>query len=107
MGARFEISDDAIVREPVAPNRLTFKWLSRRKYRMGQSYAARAVSGSQRLKLAATALCKAVFCGAATLIYSFSSGRRHFWALRCALHVGVISGCLSMKPPELYGGSAA
>lgn len=103
MGARFEIAQEAIVREPVAPERLSFRWLRRRKFRMGQSYAASAPGGAARLKLGLSALGKATVCGLAALAFLPSADRRNFWALRGALHAGVCSGCLSLKQAELYG----
>jgi succinoglycan biosynthesis protein ExoM len=103
MGARFEIAEKAIVREPVAPDRLSFRWLRRRKFRMGQSYAASAPGGAARLKLGVSALGKATVCGLAALAFLPSADKRSFWALRGAMHVGVCSGCLALKQAELYG----
>lgn len=103
MGARFEISDSAIVREPVAPDRLSFRWLRRRKYRMGQSYASAASTRPARIRLGLSALGKAAFCILVAGVNLPSEDRRNFWALRAALHVGVVSGCLSLHQAELYG----
>lgn len=102
-GARFAICEDAIVRETVAPGRATFRWLARRKFRSGQSHAARAVGVRGRIGLALSAMAKAALCGALTLGYAWSEDRRNFWALRGALHLGVIAGCLKLPEPEIYG----
>lgn len=103
MGATFEIDMDAIVTEPVAPKRLTLGWLFRRKFRMGQSYAASAPGLGGRIKLFLSACGKAAICGLAALAFTFSPEKRRYWALRGALHLGVCAGCLSMKQPEIYG----
>jgi succinoglycan biosynthesis protein ExoM len=103
LGARYEIAEQAIVREPVVPGRMSFAWLRRRKFRMGQSYAAAAASPGARLKLGLAALGKAGICGAAALAFLPLEARRNFWALRGALHAGVCAGCLSLRQAELYG----
>lgn len=102
-GARFEICDSAIVRESVAPGRMTFRWIFRRKFRSGQSYAAVSRGAAERTKLAMSALGKALICAGAALAFSWSRERRNFWILRGALHAGVIAGCLSLRQPEIYG----
>lgn len=103
LGARYEIADTATVREPVAPGRMSFGWLRRRKFRMGQSYAASATTRAERLKLGLTALAKAGICGAAALAFLPVEERRNYWMLRGALHAGVCAGCLSLRQAELYG----
>ncbi|SES37017.1 succinoglycan biosynthesis protein ExoM [Tranquillimonas rosea] len=102
-GARFEIADEAIVREPVAPDRLRLGWLMQRKYRMGQSYAASAPGLAARVKLALTAAAKTAYCGVAACGRAAATDRRNFWTLRMALHAGVVSGCLALPQAELYG----
>ena len=103
LGARFEATETAAVHEPVAPVRLHFGWLARRKYRMGQSYASSQSSRWGQLKLALTAAAKAGFCGAGALIFLPDPRRRNFWALRGCLHVGVVAGCLALPEPQTYG----
>lgn len=107
MGARFEICETAIVREAVPPNRLSFRWILSRKYRSGQSYAA--VAGGKaadRFALALQAAVKVLVCVGGGAVYVWSEERRNFWLLRGAMHVGVISGCLALRQPELYGSAA-
>lgn len=103
LGAKFGICMQAIVREPVAPSRLTLNWLMKRKYRMGQSYAARARSLAGRLRLCLLALGKAAICVLAMLATLPSGDRRRFWLLRGAMHLGVIAGCLALRQPQIYG----
>jgi len=78
-------------------------WLLQRKYRMGQSYAVAGISALARLKLGGLAFVKLLVCALGTIAFCWSQDRRMFWLLRGALHLGVISGCLSLKQPEIYG----
>jgi succinoglycan biosynthesis protein ExoM len=105
-GARFEISETAIVREGVPPSRLSFRWIAQRKYRSGQSYAAITQGAASRLKLILSSGAKVLACTCGALINFWSEERRNFWLLRGALHIGVISGCLSLRQPEIYGASS-
>ncbi|MFU8881062.1 MAG: glycosyltransferase [Rhodobacterales bacterium] len=103
-GARFEASDTAPVHEHVAPARLTFGWLFRRKLRMGQSYAVAGVTRTGRAKLALAALGKVLACTAMAMLHILSAESRNFWLLRGTLHLGVIAGVLSLPQPRAYGG---
>ena len=102
-GAHFEATDKAAVIEPVTPARLTFSWLARRKYRMGQSYASSEITQFGQARLAVTAAAKAGFCGLMALICVVLPSRRKFWALRGCLHCGVIAGYLTLPEPQSYG----
>ena len=102
-GARFEATDNASVSEPVAPDRLTFGWLARRRYRMGQSYASSESSRLGQIRLALTALAKAGYCGILAGGFVISPTKRYFWALRGCLHIGVVAGCLALPEPQAYG----
>ena len=89
--------------EPVVPGRLTFGWLVRRKFRMGQSYASSESTRFGQVRLALTALCKAGFCAVLALVYAGLPIKRNFWALRGCLHCGVVAGCLALPEPQAYG----
>lgn len=102
-GARFAACDNAIVHEDVAPARLAFGWLARRRFRMGQSYVSSAGGRGAQLVLGLSAAAKAVACGMATIVTLPVARRRNYWALRGALHLGVVAGCLSVPQPEVYG----
>ncbi len=102
-GARFTLAENAVVTEAVAPSRLQLRWLLQRKYRQGQSYAVAGASPLARLKLALMAIAKVIVCAMMGLAFIWSEDRRMFWLLRGAMHIGVISGCLSLKQPEIYG----
>lgn len=102
-GARFAICQEAIVREAVPAQRLSFRWIARRRYRSGQSFAALAKGVPARLKLAVTASGKAVLCTAAAAVTLPSAKRRNYWVLRGILHIGVVAGCLNFEQSALYG----
>jgi len=105
-GARFAISDEAKVYEPVDPARLTFRWIAKRKFRSGITYG-RLERGSLSLAKAAVSLCvtivKIAYCLLRALLAVFSSTTRNFWLLRAVFHSGVITSILSVKEQELYG----
>ena len=103
LGAQFEIADKAVVREPVAAERLSFRWLRRRKYRVGQSYAASATTYGARLRVGLSALAKACTCGLVALAVLPIQSKRNYWILRGVMHVGVCAGCLSLRQAEHYG----
>ncbi|MEL6640306.1 MAG: glycosyltransferase family 2 protein [Pseudomonadota bacterium] len=102
-GASFTLAENAVVTEPVAPSRLQLGWLLQRKYRQGQSYAVAGTTALAKVKLAGSAVVKVLACGVAGLASVWSEQKRMFWLLRGAMHIGVISGCLSLKQPEIYG----
>lgn len=103
LGAKFAAIENAEVFEPVVPERLTFAWLARRKFRMGQSYASSENSRFGQVILALKALVKAGFCGVMAMITVGVPARRNFWALRGCLHIGVMAGCLALPEPQTYG----
>ncbi|MCK0168471.1 glycosyltransferase [Jannaschia sp. S6380] len=105
-GARFEICEDAAVHETVPETRLSLRWLLRRRFRSGQSYAASEVGAAGRTRLALSATGKAAICGFGAAATAVSTGRRNSWLLRGALHLGVVAGCLRLRQAALYGGDA-
>ncbi|APG48922.1 glycosyltransferase [Phaeobacter porticola] len=103
MGAQFSICKEAQVFEEVAPERLKLRWLGRRRFRMGQSYAASAPGFLARVRLAVMALAKVVYCAVVTLSVLPFEARRNFWLLRGVLHLGVLAGCFALPQPQIYG----
>lgn len=102
-GAQMALCPEAIVREPVAPQRLSFRWIAKRKFRSGQSFSVSAQGGTKRVWLILTASAKAGLCAAMAVLTSPSQARRNAWALRGILHAGVIAGCLNVAQKALYG----
>lgn len=103
MGARYAIADQSIVREEVPAPRLSLSWLMRRRYRIGQSYAAVVQSPAARLRLFATAAVKSVYCYLRALSAWPNMARRAFWLMRGTMHAGVCAGCLRLRQSVLYG----
>lgn len=103
-GARLEIAEQAIVREPIAPNRLQFGWIRRRKFGAGYSYAIGFSSPMERARLMATASAKYAVCFAAGILSLPIEGWRNYWLLRGSFHAGTVAGCLGLKERQLYGG---
>lgn len=103
MGAVFAIADTAIVRETIPADRLSLRWLLRRRYRAGQSYAVSARSGGARLRLGALALAKFGFCVASIPLALPVTERCGFWLLRGVMHIGVCAGCLKLPQGQHYG----
>jgi succinoglycan biosynthesis protein ExoM len=107
MGARYAPAPEAIVHEVVAPGRLTVRWLAQRRFRMGQTYVSSVSTTSARLTLLLAALAKFLTCGAAVLVLLPWTQRRHFWALRGLLQLGVVVGCLAgLQFHDGYGRSS-
>lgn len=102
MGAQYAIAKGADVFETIAPNRLTFDWLRRRKYRMGQTYSSKVEGISGQIRLFLTALAKTCYCHARALLAFGQDNTRKYWRLRGALHLSVCAGCLSLPIAELY-----
>ena len=103
MGATYAIADDSIVREGVPPSRLTLNWLLRRRFRIGQSYAASAEGIAARIKLFGLAAFKAAYCFLRAGLAFPKEERRAFWLMRGTMHSGVCAGCLKLPQRALYG----
>ena len=102
-GGRFGICEEAIVREPVDPARLSFDWIARRKFRSGQSYAAGVGHNFLKQVVVTLMAClKVLFCLAGAAVFFWSETERNYWALRAIFHAGVVSSFFGIKPAELY-----
>ena len=108
-GVPMAIAPDAVVHEPVAPTRLSFGWVLRRRHTTGAIYGACVAPDSalRRLAVLAQSAAKASYCGLRVLMAAAHNTRRHFWIMRASFHVGVVSGCISRPHREFYGGSTA
>jgi succinoglycan biosynthesis protein ExoM len=107
-GGLIEYAPQAIVTEIVPPNRASFIWLLKRRFRFGQTHARLLLNGPGnaiviRAKNILIADAKGGFCLAMALLNIFRLPRMIFWVLRGALHVGVIFHLLGKKELELYG----
>lgn len=102
-GARYAIAETSVVREDVPPARLALGWLLRRRFRIGQSYAASAEGSGARVKLFALAAVKSSYSYLRALPVLAWPERRAFWLMRGTMHAGVCAGCLNLKQGALYG----
>lgn len=88
LGAHFSYLPDALVFEPIAPNRATFRWALKRKFRSGQVHFVVLKQRGSHIPGVLLAFLKAFACLATAPII----GKRWREAiLRGALHLGVIS----------------
>lgn len=106
-GGRFAYAADAWVEEPVPASRASFRWLARRRYRVGQTHgrlsaAKRSVFGLVPAVGLATA--KAGYSFGSAALAAFSPVRRNRGLLRGVMHLGAVSGLIGMRELRLYGG---
>ncbi|GAA6210042.1 glycosyltransferase family 2 protein [Cognatishimia sp. WU-CL00825] len=103
MGASYAIADASIVSEDVPPARLSLGWLLRRRFRIGQSYAASAHGLPARAKLLVLASLKSAYSFLRAGLAFGAQDRRAFWLMRGTMHAGVCAGCLNVRQRALYG----
>jgi succinoglycan biosynthesis protein ExoM len=101
-GGRIGFAADAVVYEPVPPERARFVWLMRRNFRAGQSHGARLKTRDRRLADVAIALAKATCCCAGAAFYAAHMIRRNRFLTRAALHMGVMARLMNVKEIGLY-----
>ena len=101
-GARFGYAPDALVCETVEPRRATRRWLLLRRYRAGQIHYLLLKRVGNSMGGSAAAALKAIYCFGAALLMLPSPVRFAKWALRCALHVGVVAAAVGFAPYREY-----
>ncbi|MFO1146994.1 MAG: glycosyltransferase family 2 protein [Alsobacter sp.] len=96
-GGRLAWVPDAVVHEHPGLSRLTMRWVLRRKYRAGQTYALmRLLRGSKhRGLLVATAAGKSVAAALTSAVLVMSPAKARWWWARSAFHFGVMKGALA------------
>lgn len=104
-GATFAFAPDAWVEEDVTPERMSFAWLARRRFRSGQTHAglvARRMSGSVgRMAAAGQAGAKLAYCALAAAAAP-RTARRNAALLRGALHAGAVASLMGRRDLTLY-----
>jgi succinoglycan biosynthesis protein ExoM len=102
LGAVIKAAPEAIVYEPVSPERERLRWLFRRRLRAGHTYGSR-LRGHGRPTALLPPAAKVCYCLAlaAATAASPTGWRRN--TLRAALHLGVLSGLLGRSPAAQYG----
>ncbi|BDA83387.1 glycosyl transferase family A [Aureimonas sp. SA4125] len=105
-GGRIAYAEKAVVDDPVPADRASFAWLVKRRFRMGQTHG-RVVIGELRRRARAgqvgLAAGKAGLCFIAAAAHFPFAARRNRFALRGAMHVGVVSALLGMTEIRPYG----
>ena len=102
-GAKLEFCPEALTTERVSEGRARLRWLLKRSFRAGQTYARILATGPLgRLRLAGLALAKAAYCIAAAGVYATLPGRRSRALVRGALHIGVLSKLAGRPDITLY-----
>jgi succinoglycan biosynthesis protein ExoM len=103
-GGRITFASDALLRETIPPDRVSFGWLLRRRYRMGQTHGRLVAENGISARLWAITMCKVAYCmGAAAILQIVDTGRRNKAILRGALHVGALSGLAGGAVLRQYG----
>ncbi|MGR3513606.1 MAG: glycosyltransferase family 2 protein [Paracoccaceae bacterium] len=105
LGADMTVAEDAIVEETIEPDRATLKYLTRRRFSAGHSYAVSMLQErrGRRAGIVAMAGLKAAFSFLATPFSILSPARWRFWLLRGVFHSGVVASSLKLRRAEHYG----
>ncbi|WP_281253392.1 glycosyltransferase family 2 protein [Sphingomonas guangdongensis] len=102
-GHRIAFAADAMLEEVVPPHRAQLRWLLRRAFRNGQTYASiRLAAGDWRIALATRAGAKGATCGAAAAANVWSGPRWRRALVRGALHAGTVARVLGKRDLRLY-----
>ena len=106
LGGALSFASDAWVEESVPSARASFRWLARRRFRVGQTHGhllrdKRGPLG--RAGQLALAAAKAGYCFAGVLPTAFGPVARNRSLLRGIMHVGVVGGLLGVRELRLYG----
>ena len=104
LGGTIVQAPEAVVYEPVPPDRADMSWLIRRRLRMGQTHGM--LLGGARPKAIAIAMAKAVSCMAMAGLTAFSPIKRRKNLLRAVLHMGVVGGIVGVRQAAHYGEAA-
>jgi succinoglycan biosynthesis protein ExoM len=103
LGAQIVFAPDARIQEAVAPHRAWLSWLLRRSFRAGHSHARTLVAaGRCKPCLLALTIAKCGCCVLAAVGVAYAPSRWRAYAVRGALHAGVISRLAGIGEPELY-----
>jgi succinoglycan biosynthesis protein ExoM len=102
-GARCAFAEAALVHEPVPPNRGRLRWLLKRSFRSGQTYArVLQTTPAWRPRLIATAAAKCGYCLMAMALQASSPARWRRMAVRAALHAGVVCRVAGIADLTIY-----
>lgn len=105
-GGRLAYASEAWVEEPVPQARASFGWLTRRRFRVGQTHGRLLGLKRPRMGLVGElvrASAKASYCFAAAGLALFQPVSRNRSLLRGVMHMGVLSGLVGVRELRLYG----
>jgi succinoglycan biosynthesis protein ExoM len=105
-GGMIAYAAKAWVDELVTPERATFGWLGKRRFRVGQTHGHLLRSrsaGKARARQFALASAKVAFCFVSAVVTTLWPVRRNRSVLRGIMHVGVLSGLLGVQEIRQYG----
>ena len=96
----------ALVEEPVPHGRTRFSWLTKRRFRSGQTHGrllGETRHGTGLLPPVGLAAAKAAYCFLAAGAVAVAPERHNRYALRGIMHSGVVSGLLGVGEIRQYG----
>ncbi|MEL6681958.1 MAG: glycosyltransferase family 2 protein [Pseudomonadota bacterium] len=102
-GGSISFSPDALLFETIPPDRVSFRWLLRRRFRMGQTHGRLVAEKGASLRLWAVTVCKVLYCIGATILQLPWQDRRNMAILRGGLHMGALSGLAGGQGLQQYG----
>jgi len=105
-GGRISYAAEAWVEEPVPASRASFRWLTTRRFRVGQTHGrllGAKRSGVGRFGEFVRASAKAGYCFAAAGLTALQPVSRNRSLLRGVMHLGVLSGLAGARELRLYG----
>jgi len=105
LGGAIAYAPEALVEEPVTPERASMAWLVRRRLRFGQTHGM--LLGGSRIKALAVIGAKISYCCLMTGLTALSPVRRRRNWLRAVLHMGALGGVLGVGQGIHYGQTAA
>jgi succinoglycan biosynthesis protein ExoM len=105
LGAVLKYAPRAIVYEEVAASRTNARWIVRRRYRAGQTYAMMLRRFSpRRYSLSKwTSPLKIATCVVASAFSALNSARASRWIMRGIFHIGVLSFAVGLRVHQEYG----
>ncbi len=102
-GGVISFAPDALVTEAIPSDRVSFGWLLRRRFRMGQTHGQLVAKDGPSVRLWAITMCKVAYCAGAALLQAPFTDRRNMAILRGTLHVGALNGLAGGRTLRLYG----
>lgn len=105
-GGKIAYAPKAHVYEPVSDSRADISWLAKRRFRFGQTHGRLLQErhrGLGRMKQIGLAVAKAGYCLGVASACILVPVPRYRYALRGAMHIGVVSGLLGIREIRQYG----